>query len=420
MVADFIHRNALIFRIVLLLTILMMFLTLNASDINVKNLLISKETSSLDVIMMRNLPTIKLDESNYGELQNLDLRKITKVVIDAGHGGNDSGCVGKNSIEKELTLKIALLVGELIKSKYPDVKVLQTRTTDVFIPLFRRIQYANEENADLFISIHCNFISNPKVRGTETFVMGLHRASDNLEVAKRENSSILLEQNYEQNYDGYDPNSSEGHIMMSMYQNAYLDSSIEFANDIESDYKINHPSKSRGVKQAGFAVLRRSSMPAVLTEIGFLSNAEEEEFLLSANGQKTVATSILMAFDKFYIKNSSLDHIVKEKVRKVESTSKVNPDVSVIVPTQPKYEVKSNAIAAPTLGLYSVQIAAIREVKADMDSADLAKVGALRVVKVADMYKYLVGSFPNREQAVVAQRKLQNLGYKGAFLVINN
>ncbi|MBK8668826.1 MAG: N-acetylmuramoyl-L-alanine amidase [Saprospiraceae bacterium] len=232
--------------------------------------------------------------------QGFGRKKMTRIVIDAGHGGHDSGAVGKNSYEKDLTLKMALKVGDMIQKKYPDVEVLQTRTTDVFIPLFRRIQYANEQNADLFISIHCNFISNPKTRGTETFVMGLHRAGDNLEVAKRENASILLEQNYEANYDGYDPNSPEGHIMLSMYQNAYLDKSIEFAADVEEQFSNLLLSKSRGVKQAGFAVLRRASMPAVLVEAGFLSNDVEEAYLMSDDGQNAVCQSLLKAFDTFY------------------------------------------------------------------------------------------------------------------------
>ena len=173
-------------------------------------------------------------------------KKNFRIVIDAGHGGHDPGAVGKNTTEKELVLKMAIKIGEMIQKKYPEVEVLQTRTTDVFIPLFRRIQYANEQNADLFMSIHCNFISNSKTRGTETFVMGLHRAGENLEVAKRENASILLEANYEANYDGYDPQSAEGHIMMSMFQNAYLDKSIEFAADVESQFSASHISKSRG------------------------------------------------------------------------------------------------------------------------------------------------------------------------------
>ncbi|MBC7884298.1 MAG: N-acetylmuramoyl-L-alanine amidase [Saprospiraceae bacterium] len=223
-------------------------------------------------------------------------KRVKKVIIDAGHGGHDSGCVGKNVYEKDIALKLAIKLGDLIQQKYPDVVVLQTRTTDVFIPLFRRIQYANEQNADLFISIHCNFISNSKTRGSETFVMGLHRAEDNLAVAKRENASILLEKNYEQNYEGYDPNSTEGHIMMSMVQNVYLDKSIEMAADIEGQFSAMNRSKSRGVKQAGFAVLRRASMPAVLVEAGFLSNESEEAFLMSEKGQDEISNALVKAF----------------------------------------------------------------------------------------------------------------------------
>lgn len=316
-------------------------------------------------------------------------RKITRVVIDAGHGGSDPGAKGKNSVEKEITLSIALRLGDMIKSRFPDVEVFQTRTTDVFIPLFRRIQYANEQNADLFISVHCNFISNSKTRGTETFVMGLHRADDNLEVAKRENSSILLEQNYEANYEGYDPNSPEGHIMLSMYQNNYLEKSIEFAAAVESQFGSYMLSKSRGVKQAGFAVLRRASMPAVLIEAGFLSNETDEAFLLSDDGQKSVAESVVRAFSGFY--------------------SNVNPKAEVIT---------ASPGPIPSEGpLFQVQIAALKGEKTDMNTAELSRIGSLIVVKSGDFNKYMVGDFLSKESAEVAREKLKNMGYKGAFIV---
>jgi len=316
-------------------------------------------------------------------------KKVTRVVIDAGHGGSDPGAKGKNSVEKEITLSIALKLGDMIRSRFPDVEVFQTRTTDVFIPLFRRIQFANEQNADLFISVHCNFISNTRTRGTETFVMGLHRADDNLEVAKRENASILLEQNYEANYEGYDPNSPEGHIMLSMYQNNYLDKSIEFAAAVEREFGSHMLSKSRGVKQAGFAVLRRASMPAVLVESGFLSNDTDEAFLVSQEGQSQVAESVTRAFAGFYENNL----------------------------TKQVQEVAGGSPALRNGPVFQVQIAALKGERADMNTPELAAIGTLLILKNGDFNKYMVGDFLSRESAEVAREKLRNIGYKGAFIV---
>ena len=318
-------------------------------------------------------------------------KNVKKIVIDAGHGGHDPGCKGDHGIEKELTLAMALKTADLIRSKYSDVEVLLTRNSDVFIPLFRRIQYANEENADLFISIHCNFISNANTKGTETFVMGLHRAEENLDVAKRENASILLESNYEANYDGYNPNSAEGHIIMSMYQNAYLDKSIGFAADVEKNFKGRNNFKSRGVKQAGFAVLRRASMPAVLIEAGFLSNAEEEKYLLSEQGQNDVANAILTAFDSFY-NNTWKQNDVVAKPQTIQNDKVEN-------------------------GIFGVQIAAIKEENTSIASPLLDKLGAMNVVKSGDYYKYVLGYYNTREEATSVKTQLAKMGYKGIFIV---
>nr|HMU05238.1 N-acetylmuramoyl-L-alanine amidase [Saprospiraceae bacterium] len=349
--------------------------------------------------------------------------------------------VGKNSYEKDITLKLAIKVGEMIQKKYPDVTVLQTRTTDVFIPLFRRIQYANEEDADLFISIHCNFISNPKTRGTETFVMGLHRAADNLDVAKRENASILLEKNYEQNYDGFDPNTPEGHIMMSMYQNAYLDKSIEFAADIENQFVGMEVSRSRGVKQAGFAVLRRASMPAVLIEAGFLSNEIEEAFLISESGQETVSNAIFKAFANFYKNNQPYQAYAKDE--KVINDQTTNPKSNKVddkltnntvatgikstkeTPKSSKNEVmtevanNAKANSAVKQNVFKVQVAAVKNDLFDMDSAEIRKIGQLSIKKQGEINKYMVGAFVTREEAVIARDKLKKMGYEGAFLVVD-
>jgi len=174
----------------------------------------------------------------------------------------------------------------------------------VFIPLHERIGLANEKNADLFISIHCNYVGNPNVCGTETFVMGLHKAEENLNVAKRENSSVLLESEYETHYEGYDPNSPIGHILLSMIQNVFLDNSIKVASHVEDELIDRKRTKSRGVKQAGFVVLKQATMPSILVETGFLSNPKEEKYLLSDSGQMEMANGISNGVLKYFGKKT--------------------------------------------------------------------------------------------------------------------
>ncbi|HET9052694.1 MAG TPA: N-acetylmuramoyl-L-alanine amidase [Cyclobacteriaceae bacterium] len=224
--------------------------------------------------------------------------KIRTVVLDAGHGGKDPGTIGKFMKEKDVVLNIALKVGEYIEKNLPEVKVIYTRKTDKFIELNERAAIANRNKADLFISIHANAISNPKIYGTETWVMGLHKSEENLAVAKRENSVILYEENYQEHYEGFD-NSPESYIMFSLMQNAYLENSLNFADKIEKQFKNKAGRHSRGVKQAGFVVLYKTATPSVLVEAGFLSNVTEEKFLATENGQALIASGIYRAFKEY-------------------------------------------------------------------------------------------------------------------------
>lgn len=222
------------------------------------------------------------------------------VVIDAGHGGKDPGAIGPGKhYEKDIALKVALKLGDLIKSNHPNIKVIYTRSTDVFIPLYDRANIANRAKADLFISIHLNSSTNREVYGSSTYVLGLHRSEDNLEVAKRENAVVEYESaDDRQNYE-FDPNSAEGHIIMSMKQNAFLDQSITLASKIEDQYEEFAKRTSRGVKQAGFYVLYKTSMPALLSEIGFISNPTEERFMAGEEGQNFISESLYKAFKKY-------------------------------------------------------------------------------------------------------------------------
>lgn len=225
--------------------------------------------------------------------------RLRTIVLDAGHGGKDAGCLGKDSKEKLLTLEYVLALGAKIEAAFPDIKVVYTRKTDIFVELHERANIANKNKADLFISIHCNWNPNTSPYGTETYVLGLHRAKENLEVAKRENSSIFFENDYERNYDGFDPNSPEGNILMAMSQNAHLDQSISIAEKIEHEFAVTSGRKSRGVRQAGFLVLRRTTMPAILIETGFLSNAKEEIYMTTSKGKKAIVQNIFDGFVKY-------------------------------------------------------------------------------------------------------------------------
>ena len=225
--------------------------------------------------------------------------KVDVVVIDAGHGGKDPGNNGAVSKEKDIALKLALRLGQYIEKNMPDVKVIYTRKDDRFLELGERAEIANKNKADLFICIHANSHTTSKPYGTETFVMGTHVDERHLEVAKRENSVILLEEDYKEKYEGYDPKSPESYILLTLTQSAYLESSLSFASKVEGQFKNRAGRFSRGVKQAGFVVLWRTTMPSVLIEAGFLSNSAEEKFLITDNGQDLIASGIYRAFKEY-------------------------------------------------------------------------------------------------------------------------
>ena len=293
--------------------------------------------------------------------------KLRKIIIDPGHGGYDPGCLGANSYEKDLALGIAKKVAAKMEAAYPGLEVIMTRDQDVFIPLHKRAEMANKGDADLFISIHCNFMPNASfVKGTETYILGAHRMEENLQVAMRENSSILLEDNFEETY-SFDPNSPEGHIILSMYQNAYLEQSISFAHKVEQRMKVNAARRSRGVKQAGFLVLRETAMPSVLIETGFLSNKQEEAYLKTSEGQDQIADAILHAFTDY--KYEVEDGIVANVEAPVAQIKKqpISQSVQSVNPTKSKggskvtsYEKKPEpkepeVLASDTVNIFNIK-----------------------------------------------------------------
>jgi N-acetylmuramoyl-L-alanine amidase len=256
-------------------------------------------------------PSSQIIPANIFSLPPMALFGIKTVVIDAGHGGKDPGCLGiTTSQEKHIALAIALKLGKYIQKKTPDVKVIYTRSSDIFIDLDERAAIANKNKADLFICIHCNTACsinkktkkkscNEEIFGTETYVMGLHKTNANLNVAKRENEAILLEKNYQKRYDGFDPNSETGYILLTMQQSAYLKQSLNFASKVQKQVKEKSKRIDKGVQQAGFLVLWRTSMPSVLIETEFISNTESEKFALSEAGQDNLAHAIFSAFRQY-------------------------------------------------------------------------------------------------------------------------
>lgn len=272
--------------------------------------------------------------------QKRELGKVKTVMIDPGHGGKKPGAIGKKSKEKDITLSIALKLGKTIKENFKDVNVLYTRTTDVDIDLAERAQMANRAKADLFISIHANSHKKHEPSGTETFVMGLSTSKANMEVARTENADILLEADYKNNseYQGFDPNAPESYIMFTLYQNAFLEKSLNFAEYIQKQYKSRIKTIDRGVKQGELFVLYKTSMPAVLTEIGFISNAKEEEYMLSEEGQNEYVYCIASAFAQYkaFEENSQLVEIPAPRRQKKSAITTTETNK-----TQPKAENKT-------------------------------------------------------------------------------
>lgn len=284
--------------------------------------------------------------------------QVKTVVIDAGHGGDKPGAVGRKTQEKTLTLQMALKLGKLIEDNYKDVTIIYTRTTDVDITLADRARLANKAKADLFISIHCNSWTNSTPTGVETYVMGLSQSKANMEVAKKENADILLEKGYKDNsdYQGFDPNSPESYVMFAMYQNAYLDKSLDFAGFIQDQYKSAIKTINRGVKQAEIFVLYKTAMPAVLTEVGFISNPEEEQYMMSDEGQAAIVSSIFKAFAtyKSNVEGTKVPKDLKielkgykEKTKK-EINTPVKPKPEEPAPTEPAKPAVEKVPEAPT------------------------------------------------------------------------
>ena len=340
----------------------------------------------------------------------LDSKKfsITKIVIDAGHGGHDPGCVTSKSKEKDVALSIALKLGAYIQKKFPEITVIYTRQTDEFIELYKRAQIANDNKADLFISIHCNANPSSNPDGFETYVMGLNKSQANIDVSKKENSSILMEENYSAKYDGFDPNSSEANIIFSLYQNAHLDQSLSFASKVQN-YMMQTGMTDRGVKQAGFLVLYKTTVPGVLIETGFLSNQKDEGILTSSLGQDLIASCIFNAFSEY-----------KKEVEKGATTVKNNNENVIktdeVKETIIKTNENNNTNNSSETATYRVQFAT-SPTKKSTNAAEYKGLQNVMIYFHKGSYKLTVGDEQSLGSANQLLSEMQKKGYKDAFVV---
>ena len=345
-----------------------------------------------------------------------DVSRIRRVVIDAGHGGKDPGAISRNGKykEKNITLSVALELGELIKSNFPDIKVIYTRSTDKYVELSERAAIANRNKADLFISIHVNSAKSTQARGTETFVMGTHKSEANFEVCKLENSVIVIEEDYEKKYEGFNPGSPESYIIFSLLQNVHQEQSIKYAAQVQGQFARGPISVNRGVKQGGLLVLWKTTMPAVLTELGFISNPKDCAVLVTKKGQEQFARGLFNAFVA-YKKDF-------EKIRREEGSGR---NVAAAEKAAPVQKSAPEAQKAPAQGpvaapkavdeFYAVQILSVGKVLGK-NAYDLKGRKDTHYIKAGKLYKYYVGRYASRKEAAAALPGIRK-SFPGAFVI---
>lgn len=347
-----------------------------------------------------------------------DEKHIEVVVIDPGHGGKDFGANVGDAKEKDIVLDLAKRLGQSIKTGYPDIKVIYTRTTDIFIPLYDRAKIANKNNADLFISIHVNGTDNKGVQGTETFVLGQHRSKENLEVAKKENSVILLEDDYNTTYEGFDPNSPESYIMFELVQDEYLDQSVMLASEIQHQFSQYAKRMDRSVKQAGFLVLRQAAMPSVLIEVGFISHPDERNYMLSERGKSTLSASIFNAFKNYKKKIEEKSSFVLH-TEPGNTPKSVNEQTTVVASASPDASdnYKTSNIKEENTGniFFSVQIAASTKKIEPTPSNFKGEKNVFRT-ETDEMSRFYSGKFDKYEDAVKEKKRIEKK-YPQSFVV---
>ncbi len=332
--------------------------------------------------------------------------KIKTVVIDAGHGGKDPGALGKYSKEKDIALAVALKTGGYIEQNFPDIKVIYTRKTDVFVNLYKRGDIANKAEADVFISIHCNANNSSKIYGAETYVLGIEekREKRNMDVAMMENAAILLEDNTGDKYDGFNPNSPEDYISLTLFQPENLEHSLRLSQLIQKQFAERVGRKDRSVLQAGFLVLWKTYMPSVLVELGYLSNPTEEKFLRSKKGQVYMASAIYRAFKEFKSEyeseNQTIEYTDTETIYK-NNNETVQSDVSVITEDQ---------------AIYKVQFYTSPQLLKTTDSR-FKNLDNIWYYKHNGLYKYTSGNYTNLDSAIKHRNSVKSTGFKDAFVI---
>jgi N-acetylmuramoyl-L-alanine amidase len=339
--------------------------------------------------------------------QQRPVSSIRTIVIDPGHGGKDPGAVYGKVREKKIVLDIALKLGNYIKNAYPEVNVIYTRDRDVFVPLFQRAAIANKNDADLFISIHVNAVERGLVQGTETYILGQHRTKDNLEVAKKENAVILLEDDYHITYEGFDPNSPESYIMFELVQDEYLEQSAMLASAVQDQFRERAKRIDRSVKQAGFLVLRQTTMPGILVETGFINHPAERKFLMSDSGRDYLASAIFRAFRDYKKKieaRSSFNLVTESNTEELRSSS-------VSYPQKDKETVQPVANNI----FFSVQIASLSN-PVETNAKNFKGENGVFMQNQGQVYRYFSGKFKSVQHAREEQKRLQKK-YNGAFVV---
>ncbi len=376
----------------------------NVSEVKTNMFMTQKIMNIIFLMVLATLMPLSLLKA-----QAPDKSKIKTVVIDPGHGGSDPGAVGKISKEKDIALDVSLKFGKMIEEKYKDIKVIYTRTDDSFVELYKRAKIANDNDADLFICVHVNASTSSSPYGAETFVMGLHVNDANLKVAKLENSVILQEDNYEEQYAGFDPNDPENHIIFSLFQNANLTQSLFFAGKVQDEIRDNVKRNDRGVKQAGFLVLWRTTMPSVLVELGFISNPEEEKYLNSAEGQNNLAIALFDAFNNYklhYEDNAGeASFIIKEDNSTSNNEKKPDPETQSTIP-----EISSEK------GIYfKVQVMTSSQ-KTEINSPKFETYQNVDVYLHNGVYKYTIGKETDYKEIVKLHKELKS-EFDGCFIV---
>lgn len=340
------------------------------------------------------------------------------MVIDAGHGGNDPGNLGTRrykETEKDIALAVALKTGDYIEELLPDVKVIYTRNDDSFVELKERAAIANRAEADLFISIHCDAFTKSSVHGATSLVMGKNHGDDNMRVALRENSVIYLEENYEEKYEGFDPQKMESYIALAQYQDAFKLQSVSFAQKVQDQFRERVSRRDRGVKQQPLMVTKMAVMPAVLVELGFLTNPTEEDFLRSEKGQAFMASAIYRAFKDYKNEREALEEQMQQGPIQAEQSTEANLGATTKI-SQAEDAREQESITDDLGVYYTVQLAASMN-KKELKPSNFYGVEGVSFYKDGKLFKYIVGKTDQLDTAEALKQKMRNLGFSGAFVI---